>query len=643
MKKTWLGILLVSLLLLAAAANAATKDCTECLGTGHIDEVCPACNGACGDECLHCNGVGREPCYDCNGASYLTCSYCNGTAIDPKTGEACRCVRRGSPGLEKCVLCDDGYLRGISCQVCHGAKIAPCSKCEGTGIVSAECFVCYGTGKIDECRDGHLFTGAEVTYKWNNGSCTAERCCTREECTGKETETRGIYVKETDATCTEAETGHYEAVFNNPAFTKQQTETAAVGDPLGHLFGNVTYTWKGESCTAEHSCTREGCTVKETETKERKYVKDTDATCTEAETGHYEVVFENEAFVKQQTETTEVGEPLGHEFGPATYIWEEELCTAECSCTRVGCTENKMEKATGKYVKDRRATCKGAETGHYEAVFENEAFEKQVSEQFQTGEVGVHELSDDWKVVRKATTKAEGEEARICMTCGQIIVSRSLAKLPESALMNENAAYLSVDGNTVSQIVNIRDSGKKILTIMPDPAENLLENDALVLTLTRDDILSFAAEGIKAVRLVSIGELTELVISIDKLKENLEACGADKLEVLLVAVVPMDSDAEIIVPEGMTQASVMSAVTVKAYLNGEAVEIDPALFAAVKMPGTAALSNANNDMVGLFRALPEDDFTEIEAEYVFDDEANAGCWKVPVQDNGFYLMAEKAI
>lgn len=62
-----------------------------------------------------------------------------------------------------------------------------------------------------------------------------------DECTEKQTESvTGTYVKDTDATCTQAETGHYEASFTNTAFEKQQTAAGSVtkGDAPGHAFGN---------------------------------------------------------------------------------------------------------------------------------------------------------------------------------------------------------------------------------------------------------------------------------------------------------------------------------------------------------------------------------------------------------------------
>ena len=86
------------------------------------------------------------------------------------------------------------------------------------------------------------FTGAEKTYTWTGDSCTAKMNCTK--CNGTASETHvasetvtGTYVKDTDATCTAAETGHYEAVFTNTAFTRQSTAKDSVtkGSALGHL------------------------------------------------------------------------------------------------------------------------------------------------------------------------------------------------------------------------------------------------------------------------------------------------------------------------------------------------------------------------------------------------------------------------
>ena len=91
------------------------------------------------------------------------------------------------------------------------------------------------------------------TYEWNGQECTATRTCTacaESVSDHSETETvTGIYVKDTAATCTTAETGHYKAEFTNEAFDAQQTTADSVtnGKALGH-------TWADATCTAPKTC-----------------------------------------------------------------------------------------------------------------------------------------------------------------------------------------------------------------------------------------------------------------------------------------------------------------------------------------------------------------------------------------------------
>ena len=160
---------------------------------------------------------------------------------------------------------------------------------------------------------GHTY-GAPV-YTWSEDNCTAKAACTG--CTDNVTETKaGTYVKDTDATCTAAETGHYEATFDNALFAKQSTAAGSVtkGSALDHSYGAPVYTWSKDSCSAKAACTRTGCAEAVTETKAAVYVTDSAATCTAAETGHYEVSFENALFAKQSTATGSLtkGSAIGH-------------------------------------------------------------------------------------------------------------------------------------------------------------------------------------------------------------------------------------------------------------------------------------------------------------------------------------------
>ena len=203
-------------------------------------------------------------------------------------------------------------------------------------------------------------------YVWNDNQCTATRVCAHDD-THVETETvTGTYVKDTDATCTTAEKGHYEAAFTNSAFTAQATATNSVenGKELGHSFTNyeynddakcgidgtetavcdhncgesdtktkagsalqhdyaqTQYAWNGNQCIAIRVCNRDNTHI-ETETATGIYVKDTDATCTTAEKGHYEATFVNSSFATQSTIPNSVinGEALGHSYASK---WEKD-------------------------------------------------------------------------------------------------------------------------------------------------------------------------------------------------------------------------------------------------------------------------------------------------------------------------------
>ncbi len=102
--------------------------------------------------------------------------------------------------------------------------------------------------------NGHSF--GTVSYSWDGTSCTATHTC-ETDISHVETETvTGSYVKDTDATCTEPEKGHYLATFENTAFGTDQTDENSlfVGEPTGvHVekfgdLGDGTHGKRCESC-----------------------------------------------------------------------------------------------------------------------------------------------------------------------------------------------------------------------------------------------------------------------------------------------------------------------------------------------------------------------------------------------------------
>ena len=178
-------------------------------------------------------------------------------------------------------------------------------------------------------EEEHEHAYGEVAYAWVGDKCTATRTCACEE---SETETvTGIYVKDTDATCAANEKGHYEATFENEVFEAQETDANSVEIPdtkTEHIYGEGTYTWVGDKCTATRTCT---CTASDTETVTGVYVKDTDASCTENEKGHYEATFENEVFEAQETAANSVEAPDTAKHSPAEAVLEGREMVTRCS------------------------------------------------------------------------------------------------------------------------------------------------------------------------------------------------------------------------------------------------------------------------------------------------------------------------
>ena len=250
--------------------------------------------------------------------------------------------------------------------------------CEEDGTETAVCD--NGCGQCDTraktgSKIGHDFD--EAVYAWNGNNCIAIRKCARNENHIEMETSIAQYFKDTDATCTTAETGHYEACFNNPAFKVQVLNSVMIGEPLGHNYRAAAYAWSNDKCTATIRCARSGCGHVETETKTATYYRDSLATCTIAEKGHYVVNFNNENFATQQRTNITKGEPLGHNYSSIIYTWSGDKCTASGTCYRSGCGYVGTETKTAKFVQDTPATCTTSAIGHYEVTFSNAQFRYQ--------------------------------------------------------------------------------------------------------------------------------------------------------------------------------------------------------------------------------------------------------------------------
>ncbi len=239
-----------------------------------------------------------------------------------------------------------------------------------------------GSVQIEHSDQQHVF-GGQVTYEVEGNVCTASWGCVTEGCFERESETViGEYVKDSDATCTENEKGHYEFTFEKPEFGTYRTESKSADGPAqayGHLFGeNPSYTITGNQCTASLHCEHNGCDGTISETVTGEYVKDNDRTCTENEKGHYVFTFKNEKFgtYSSPANSFEVPETAnGHSYkGEITYLVNGDKCTALLHCEHSGCTDALSETVTGVYVKDTDATNKQNEKGHYEFVFTDETY-----------------------------------------------------------------------------------------------------------------------------------------------------------------------------------------------------------------------------------------------------------------------------
>ena len=73
------------------------------------------------------------------------------------------------------------------------------------------------------------------TYEWSADTCTALMVWTRDESHTNYEVTRGDYVKDADATCTENELGHFVVEFTIPEFETQTSPQCYIANTaLGH-------------------------------------------------------------------------------------------------------------------------------------------------------------------------------------------------------------------------------------------------------------------------------------------------------------------------------------------------------------------------------------------------------------------------
>ncbi len=180
-----------------------------------------------------------------------------------------------------------------------------------------------------------------------------------------------------------------------------------------HTWGAAAYSWNGLECTAEIVCTDADCQEALTETVTANYVKDTDATCYSNETGHFEALFENDAFVDQITEVNSAEQEdsmLAHTLTTVDYNWDEDTCTASVACTIEECDFELEETVAISVATDTDGDCENNAMGHYEAVFESEYFTTQ------TTEANSVEIPDSKK--HQTETSLDEERRQIVTACG---------------------------------------------------------------------------------------------------------------------------------------------------------------------------------------------------------------------------------
>ncbi len=138
-----------------------------------------------------------------------------------------------------------------------GATCTEAEKGHYLATFTIQAFATCQTAENSESKGsklGHSF--GSVSYSWDGTSCTATYTCST-DISHVETETvTGVFVTDTDATCTEPEKGHYLATFENPDFATDQTaeNSFSVGEPTGiHVeefgdLGDGTHGKRCESC-----------------------------------------------------------------------------------------------------------------------------------------------------------------------------------------------------------------------------------------------------------------------------------------------------------------------------------------------------------------------------------------------------------
>lgn len=182
-------ILVLAIALTAVlSAQAQTRPCDNCGGSGIEERTCAFCGGEGYRECDFCLGKKMVRCNDCGGSGQVFCVHCNGRGGVQIKDEWRECQWCGGQGTPDCTRCQK--TGQIVCWKCEGAGNYVCNQCNGDRVNKWQCHVCGGTGQVkDEART------VTSTFKDDTGysgsfSVKVEPGDTREDVMRKATQAR---------------------------------------------------------------------------------------------------------------------------------------------------------------------------------------------------------------------------------------------------------------------------------------------------------------------------------------------------------------------------------------------------------------------------------------------------------------------
>ena len=155
--------------------------------------------------------------------------------------------------------------------------------------------------------------------------------------------------------------------------SEKGTETFESGNPLGHDWGEPSYTWTpvpdGYMCVAYSKCSR--CTEDVSDVASVTYAVTKEPTCLNTGTGTYTATFSAAYGFPAQTQTITLS-ATGHSWGEPEYIWTETEDGYDCTAKRVcknADTHVETETVTADYSVKEAPTCLEPGLGKAVATF----------------------------------------------------------------------------------------------------------------------------------------------------------------------------------------------------------------------------------------------------------------------------------